>query len=85
MPTDVLQLRVKPELKKDAEELFNGMGLSLPDAIRLFIQQALNYGGLPFQPIGKQPNQETQKAMREINEGGGECFTDFKSLFDSWK
>ena len=52
--TATVQFRLEPEKKKAAEELFNGMGLTLTTAFALFIQQSLNCNGLPFPVLGKQ-------------------------------
>lgn len=66
---DTVQSRVSPELKKDAERVFRAMGLKTSDAIRLFLQQTVNVGGLPFRPTASQPNAETAAAMRETQSG----------------
>lgn len=60
---DTVQARVTSELKADAEAVFNSMGLKTSDAIRLFLQQSVNIGGLPFQPKAKLPNADTRDAM----------------------
>lgn len=59
MSTVTIQSRVSPELKKQAEAVFAALGLSTSDAIRMFLQQAVNIGGLPFQPTARRPNAET--------------------------
>ena len=46
--TSSFQMRINPEIKKRAEELYAGYGLTLTDAINIFIQQSLNTKGLPF-------------------------------------
>lgn len=80
MANDVIQARVSPELKMAADALFAEMGLKTSDAIRLFLQQSVNVGGLPFQPRVKQPNAETRAAMRELEEGGGVRFNTFEEF-----
>ena len=85
MPNETVQVRITSELKKQAEEIFKGMGLKTSEAIRLFLQQAVNTGGLPFQPMTKQPSKTTQEAMREIEEGDGESFKNPDELFKSWE
>jgi len=85
MANDTVQIRVTPELKKQAEAVFKGIGLKTSEAIRLFLQQAVNSGGLPFQPTGKRPNAETLEAMRELEQGGGETFKNTDDLFKSWE
>ncbi len=66
---DTVQSRVSPELKRDAERVFRAMGLKTSDAIRLFLQQTVNIGGLPFRPTTAQPNAETVAALRETQSG----------------
>lgn len=76
--------RVTPELKEQAEAVFAAIGLSTSDAIRVFMQQAVNSGGLPFRPVARHPNAETLAAMAELEAGGGQVFTTPEDLFDDW-
>lgn len=82
MANVVIQSRVKAELKEEAEALFSAIGLSVSDAIRLFLQQSINSGGLPFQPTAKRPNAETREAMHELAEGGGKRFRNSRDFYD---
>ncbi len=66
---DTVQSRVSPELKADAEKVFNAMGMKTSEAIRLFLQQTVNIGGLPFRPTAAQPNAKTAAAMKETRSG----------------
>ncbi|MCB0109391.1 MAG: type II toxin-antitoxin system RelB/DinJ family antitoxin [Caldilineaceae bacterium] len=81
MPNVTIQSRVKPELKQEAEAIFDAIGLSMGDAIRLFLQQSVNIGGLPFQPMVKQPNAETLAALDELESGQGKRFATVDELF----
>ncbi len=47
--TDSFRFRINPEVRKQVEEVYEKNGLSLTQAINIFIQQSLNTGGLPFQ------------------------------------
>lgn len=88
MVNAVIQARVSGILKQQAEQLFAGMGLSLSEAIRVFLQQSVNERGLPFQPrAGKIPNAETLAAMEEIDNGGGTkiSFEEFAQLLEKMK
>jgi DNA-damage-inducible protein J len=69
MSTVTVQSRVQKDIKEQAEAVFAGMGMSVSDAIRVFLYQSINTGGLPFQPLNKIPNAETIAAMREVEEG----------------
>jgi DNA-damage-inducible protein J len=61
--TEMIRARVEPELKHDAEEIFDALGLSPTEAITLFYKQVSMHGGLPFEV--KIPNTATVKAMQE--------------------
>ena len=43
-----LQVRMGASLKRDGELLYRRLGTSLPEAVRIFVQQSLSVGGLPF-------------------------------------
>lgn len=84
MTTTTVQARVTSELKQEAEAVLAAIGLSTSDSIRLFLQQVVNSGGLPFKPTAKQPNAETMAAMMELEDGEGKRFSSVEDLFDSW-
>jgi len=44
----ILQIRIDAETKKQAEVLFETMGTSLSEAVRIFIKQSLIRGAMPF-------------------------------------
>ena len=46
--TSTFQMRINPEIKRKAEEVFSGCGLTLTEAINAFLQQSINVEGLPF-------------------------------------
>ena len=85
MANEIIQTRVPPHMKQDAEALFASMGLGVPEAIRMFLQQSINEGGLPFQPRAKAPNAETIAAIEEAESGGGKRFNSAEELFASWR
>ncbi len=84
MSNVIVQSRVNPELKQQAEAVFAAIGLSTADAIRMFLQQVVNSGGLPFQPTARRPNTETSEAMHELDNGGGQVFKTTQELFADW-
>ena len=84
MSNDLIQFRVKPELRHDFEALINAMGLELPNALRMFMQQSVNVGGLPFQPSPKRPNAETLAAMREVGTDTTTKYSNAKNFFDEY-
>jgi DNA-damage-inducible protein J len=56
MATTVLQTRVDVETKKEAEELFDSLGLDTTTAIRLFLKQSINQQRIPFDIVPPQDN-----------------------------
>jgi DNA-damage-inducible protein J len=85
MPNVTVQARVSPELKQEAEAVFAAIGMTTAEAIRVFMQQAVNSGGLPFQLTAKIPSAETLQAMTELEDGGGQTFQSTGELFADWK
>ncbi len=67
--TEMIRARVEPELKREAEELFLGLGLSATEAITLFYRQVTLHRGLPFSV--RMPNVETIEALRQARDGDG--------------
>ena len=43
-----VNIRLYPEIKKEAEKIFAYHGLTLPEAITVFINHACHAGGFPF-------------------------------------
>ena len=89
MASQTIQTRVSSELKQQAEAVFASIGLGVSDAIRMFLQQSINEGGIPFKPRVKRhsriPNAETIAAMEELDRGEGEVFENVEDLFASWR
>ena len=60
-------------IKIQAKELFDHFGMSLSDAINIFLAQSVYKRGLPFEV--KLPNEITLKAMEEVKNGKTEKVT----------
>ncbi|MFN8482144.1 MAG: type II toxin-antitoxin system RelB/DinJ family antitoxin [Anaerolineae bacterium] len=85
MSNVTVQARIDRELKEEADAVLAALGLSTAEAIRIFLQQVVNSGGLPFRPSVKQPSPETQAALAELEDGGGQTFTNTADLFADWR
>jgi DNA-damage-inducible protein J len=59
-----IRSRIEPDLKQQSAEVLANLGLDLSAAIRLFLRQVVEVGGLPFE-VRKQPTPETITAMME--------------------
>jgi DNA-damage-inducible protein J len=67
--TAYLNARIDPDLKSEAEAIFEKIGLTSSQAITLFYKQVSLQQGIPFQV--RVPNSETLAAIREAEQGGG--------------
>ena len=71
--TDMFRFRINPEIKKQVEDVYAKNGLTLTQALNIFIQQSINAGGFPFQV--NEENAELIKAramerlMKELEAG----------------
>jgi DNA-damage-inducible protein J len=77
--TDV-RSRIEPEIKRRAASVLADCGLTVSDAIRLFLRQVVAQKGLPFEV--RVPNAETAEAMREARAIGAARFASARELFD---
>ena len=58
--TSSFQMRINPTVKKCVEDIYADCGMTLTDAINIFIQQSINVKGLPFLVT-----QSSKEALRE--------------------
>ena len=56
-----LQIRMDKEIKSQVEALYRGMGTSFAEAVRIFAQQSLREGGMPFRPTLKNWDELSQQ------------------------
>lgn len=60
------QMRINPELKRRAEEVYAQYGLNLTDAINIFLQESIHENGLPFLLSPQNMEYKRAKAMRYL-------------------
>ena len=53
--TTNINVRVDEELKRQAESIFNELGMNLSTAMNIFLRSAVRYGGVPFDLKISQP------------------------------
>lgn len=61
-----INVKVEENVKKQALELFEELGLDMSTAMNLFLKQSIRYGGIPFEI--KKPNTETLAAIQEVED-----------------
>lgn len=74
-----MYIRIDPQVKSDVEAIYSKYGMSITDAINVFLYTSRNVGGLPFDLRPSTFNAETLEAMRE----GNEIIKSGKTRFDS--
>lgn len=78
-------IKIDPELKRQAQDLFKDLGLNLTSAITLFLTQSVREQAIPFR-VGKNvPNSETVKSLEEgesILQSGKSRFKNSDEMFD---
>lgn len=59
-------IRMNAKLRKEATILFEDLGLSLNQALTLFVKQAVREQRIPFEITRNVPNKETLEAFKEM-------------------
>lgn len=78
--TNMIHVRVDDTLKDEATQALAAMGLSVSDAVRLFLKRVVIEQALPFEL--KVPNAETRAAIEESRAMGRARFANAQELFD---
>lgn len=66
-----LQIRVDDNLKDQAQQVANDLGMDLTTAVRIFLKQMVTDRGLPFKPeLDQFYSPKNQEALRESIEQG---------------
>lgn len=62
-------IKIDPELKREAQALFEGLGLNLSTAVNIFLRQAVREQAIPFRIGTPYPNDETLRAIEDVQKG----------------
>ena len=63
-----INLRIEPHVTAQADAFFSSLGISITDAINVFLHASIMEGGFPFQPKQPRYNRETLIAMQEAKD-----------------
>ena len=86
--------RVEPEVKEQAEQILNTLGISMSNAVGMFLKQVILQSGMPFEvklpphplDVSKMTKEEfdaeMQKAWDQMERGEGIPFEDVKEEFE---
>jgi DNA-damage-inducible protein J len=61
-----MYIQIDPQVKADVEAIYSRYGMSIADAINIFLHQSRNIGGLPFdlRASGQTENARTADSMK---------------------
>ena len=73
--SDILRIRLPENLKDEVTNLYDNLGITLTQAVKMFLKQSVIDGGLPFQPhldkrVLKKEVLEALKQSREDEKNG---------------
>jgi DNA-damage-inducible protein J len=74
-----IQARIDPKVKRQARDVLDKLGISMSEAIGVYIRQIVLRQAIPFEL--KLPNQATLQAIEELESGKGVTFDSADELF----
>jgi DNA-damage-inducible protein J len=79
-----LYIRINPQIKEEAENMFSNFGMTITEAVNIFLHKSLMVGGLPFDVVQPRYNAETEAAIEEgrliAKDKNAETYNDIVSL-----
>jgi len=64
---ETTSIKLDVEVKTKAKEIFKELGITMGEAVNIFLSQVTLHKGLPFEV--KIPNEETRKAIEDARQG----------------
>ena len=78
--TTMIHVRIDAKTKTLAAEALSAMGLSVSDAVRVFLTRVAAEKAIPFEV--RVPNETTVRAMNEARQGNLPVFSNVSELMD---
>lgn len=75
-----INIRIDDKFKKEADELYGDLGLSLSGAIKIFLKQSVRECSLPFE---LKLNRETQQVFLKVENNELEAFNNVDKLWEN--
>lgn len=63
-----INVRTEYSTKKQAEQIFNDLGMNMSTAINIFLRKVISSNGIPFDLTIDIPNKDTLEAIKEGKE-----------------
>lgn len=80
MVSTTLTVRVDPETKNEAKQLFTDMGMDISTAVNIFLRQAITDNGMPF--VIHRENPDSVRARYEAEHGMTKRFASVAALME---
>ena len=82
--TDTLHIRVEPSVKQKAEKTLNDLGLSITEAVNVFLNQVILNDGIPFEIRKPKLNKETMQAIEDTKKASSlsKTFNNVDEMFE---
>lgn len=79
-----ISIRVDDEVKQNAEQVCEEIGMSISTAINIYLKRLGREGRIPFEVKADRPNKETIEAMEDVLHGRnlGKTFTSVEELME---
>ena len=79
MANGTIQARIDPNIKEQARNVLDKLGISMSEAISVYIRQIVLQQGIPFKIM--LPNQTTLQAVKQLESNKGITFDNADELF----
>ena len=65
--TGAINVNINSEVKKEATEILEDLGISMSTAINIFLTQVIRTRSIPFEIISPKPSRKLKKALKEAD------------------
>ena len=77
-----ISIRMDDNLREEAEQILEEIGLNMSSAVNIFIRQLVREGGLPFVPVVKASKRDTRReslaSLMELASQNSKIESDYK-------
>ncbi len=80
---ETTSIKLDVEIKAKAKAIFQELGMTMGEAVNIFLSQVALHKGLPFEV--KIPNDETKKAIEEARKGINMEATSIEAMIEEHK
>ena len=79
MASYVMQIRIDEQLRNEAAEVYERLGIDIPTAVRMFLKRSVLDNGIPFAMTLPKDNMTMTKAVKALDEIQGSAMADGKA------